>query len=397
MVVTDTGFRAFLFNTVTGKITGDIPVSKVSWGERLNGPGQIQLTTQVRSKQVENLDIRMSTQVVVQSLGVSYNGVILEAGPIWMQDYDADKETLSLTASGIWSILDARKALPGNSPGTAMDGTGVVTNQPASAVISIVNKELGSIARELIRISIQDNPFTRLDGLNAGSLPIILPAVVNGTHKENYNGFDLGWIGDRLRQLTARQNGPDIRLRPRFKGEDPTYVEYVLETGTEAQPLLQQVGPDWLWDTSVEKSAAVKLSVKRDGTKLATRAWTPGNGQERNMLLAWQTDTTLVEAGFPWTEIDTASKQIEDMNVLQGYADRQLADSMAPWDQWSLSVRADVAPKLSDYLPGDWARIVVGPGHPIILPGEYRVRILAVDGDHTEIVKLTVAPIQGAL
>lgn len=404
MVVTDTGFRAFVFNTVTGKITGDLPVAKVAWGERLNGPGQIQLTTLVEAKEVRNLDLRMSTQVVVQSLGISYNGVILEAGPIWMQDYDADKETLSLTASGVWSIFDVRKALKGNAPGGALDpeqwhaeAAAEGWEAPGGSVISMVNTTLGSIARELVRISIQDNPFLRIDGLNAGSLPIVLPAPVAGTRQENYNGFDLGWIGERLRQLTTRQNGPDIRFRPRFKGEDPTFVEYILETGSEAQPLLQQTGPDWLWDTSVMKSGAVKLSVKRDGTKLAARAWVPGNGQERNMLLAWQTDPTLVEAGFPWTEVDTASKQIEDMDVLQGYADRLLADSAAPWDQWSLSVRADVAPKLSDYLPGDWARIIVGPGHPIILPGEYRVRILAVDGDHTEIVKLTVAPIQGAL
>lgn len=397
MVVTNTGYRAFLFNTVTGKITGDIPLSKVQWGQRLNGPGQIQATTLVESKELEHMDLRLATTVVAQSLGISYNGVILEAGPIWMQDYDANEETMNLTAAGIWSIFDARKALEGNAPGTKLDATGTVPVPPASAVIAMSNTTIGGMAQELVRISIQNNPFMRLDGLNAGSLPIVLPTPPVGTRSENFNGYDLGWIGERLRQLTTRQNGPDIRFRPRFKGNDPTYVEYVMEIGTEEQPLLQQSGPDWTWDTSVMKSGAVKLGVKRDGTRLAARAWVPGNGQERNMLLAWQTDTTLVENGFPWTEVDMASKQIEDMAVLQGYADRLLADSKAPWDQWTLSVRADVAPKLDQYLPGEWAKIIVGAGHPVIPPGSYRVRILAIDGDDSEIVKLTVAPIQGAV
>lgn len=396
-MVVNTGYRAFVFNTVTGKITGDLPLSKVAWGRRLNGPGQIQATTKVEAKELENIDLRLATGVVTQSLGIAYNGVILEAGPIWVQDYDAEKEEISLTAGGIWSILDVRKVLPGDYPGTKLDATGTVTNKPAAAVITIASKELGSVASELVRISIEDNPFIRLDGLNAGHLPIVLPDSVAGTHTENYNGYDLGWIGDRLRQLTARQNGPDMRFRPRFKDADPTFVEWIMETGSEAQPLLQQTGPDWLWDTSVMKSGTVKLGVKRDGTRLAARAWVPGNGQERNMLLAWQTDTELVEAGFPWTEVDTASKQIEDAATLQGYADRLMSDSRAPWDQWTLSVRADVAPRLDQYFPGDWAKIIVGSGHPIIPPGEYRVRILAVDGDHSEIVKLTVAPIQGVV
>lgn len=115
------------------------------------------------------------------------------------------------------------------------------------------------------------------------------------------------------------------------------------------------------------------------------------------MLVAWQTDTSLIDAGFPWTEADIAAKEIEDQTLLNSLADRVLTDSLAPWDQWSLQVRADQAPRLGQYLPGEWAQINVGPGHPMIEPGLYRVRVMAVDGDHTETVKLTVAPMQGRL
>lgn len=404
MVVENVGFQVFLCNTVTGKITTFIPPSKVSWGMRLNGPGPVQASIKVTAEELRNVEIRLATMALRQSLGIAYNGQILECGPIWLQDYNADTEELALTASGLWSILDVRKALQGLAPGPAHDATewhaGYVANgwlQPTASSISMNDLSLGSIARELIRISIEDNPFTRPDGSNAGALNIVLPDVVAGTHDRNYMGYDLGNIGARLRELTEVQNGPDIRLRPRFKGDDPTVVEWVLETGSEEAPLLTQNGPDWIWDTAVGESGVVKLGVKRDATSMAARAWVPGNGQERNMLVSWQTDTTLIDAGFPWTEIDLAAKDVENQVLLDSVADRLLADSLAPWDSWSLQVRADQTPRLGQFLPGEWAQVNVGPGHPMIEPGTYRVRIMAVDGDHSETVKLTVAPMQGRL
>lgn len=404
MVVSNTGFQAFLCNTVTGKVTAYVPVSKVAWGQRLNGAGPVQASIKVTAKELQNFDLRMATMVLRQSLGIAYNGQILECGPIWQQNYEADKEELQLTASGLWSIFDNRKALPGNAPSVAMNAQEWLANAvamgwgaPNATEIALSNLSLGSIARELVRISIQDNPFTRPDGSNAGALNIVLPPVVAGTHQRTYNGYDLGNIGERLRQLTGVENGPDIRFRPRFKNDDPTVVEWALETGSDAQPLLLQNGPDWIWDTAVSSSGVVKLGVKRDATGMAARAWVPGNGQERRMKLAWQTDLTLVNAGFPWTETDIASKDVESQTILDSVANRLLTDSTAPWDEWSLQVRADQRPRLGEFLPGDWAQINVGPGHPMIEPGTYRARIMAVDGDHSETVKLTVAPLQGRL
>ena len=389
-------FDVFLCNTVTGKITAYVPVSELSWGQRLNDSGSVSATLPVGAEELRNVDLRLGAQVLSQSLGVVYNGTILECGPIWSQEYDAEAETLKLNASGLWSILNARKALPGTAPGTALAPAVEHAVNPSTATLAL-RGSLGDIARELVRVAIQDNPFTRPDGLGAGHLNIVLPPVQGGTRTRNYFGYDLGWVGERLADLTGVQNGPDIRFRPRFSPADATVVEWVMEVGTEAAPLLVQDGPDWLWDTAVAESGVVKLGVTRDAASLASRAWVPGNGQEAERQIVWATDPTLAAYGFPWTEIDDSAKDVESPSELQGYADRLLAESGAPWDEWSLEVRADAAPRLGDYLPGDWARINVGPGHPMIEPGVYRVRVMAVDGNDSAAVKLTVAPMQGRL
>jgi hypothetical protein len=396
-MVVSTGFSVFLADTVTGKITAYLPVATVSWGMRLNSAGSVTVKVRPAAREYAHIDFRTASAVLRQSLGVAYGGRILEAGPISAQEYDARSGTLTITAEGLWSIFDRRKVLSRDAPGAAATSRDRWIIAPGRDVLAYRNVSLAAIARDLVARSIEQSPFTRPDGLPAGHLNIDLGQQVPGTRERTYYGFDLASIGDRLRDLTEVDDGPDMRFRPRFSAADPTVVEWAFETGTETDPLLTQRGPDWTWDLAVDRSGAVELNVSRDGSRLASRVWAPGAGQEADQLIEWQTDTRLISGRYPWTEADTAKKDVEDIAVLQASADRAMDESLAPWDEWSLTVRADTTPVLGEYLPGDWAAIAVPDGHPLVPRGTYRVRILAVDGDGSHAVKLTVAPIQGAL
>lgn len=374
-------YRVFVGDIMTGRILADLPVTKQSWGVRLNDAGPVTATVRPFSEEAAALDLRTITEPVRSFLGVSFGDTVLEAGPIWSRKYDAKAGTLDLSAAGIWSILDRRKAVP---------GAGLV---PGAAVpkmkITIANKSLGGIARELVRISLEDNPYVDAD------VPIILPPSESGSNTRVYQGYDLGWIGERLRQLTQVQDGPDIRFRPRFADGGASRVEWVMEVGTAAKPLLTQAGADWIWDASVSASGVTGLSVDEDAQTIAAKAWVPGSGQDANMLVRSTVNTTLVDAGYPWTEVDVASKDVEDPNILQGYANQLQAESLRPWETWDLSVRADADPFLGAYLPGDWAVIHTPEDHPILRRQSRRVRIMAVDGDGDASVKLALAPILG--
>jgi hypothetical protein len=369
---------------VDGRGVKFLPAAKAGWGMKLNEPGPVTASLPTAARETAQLDLRTSTASVRQSLGIAYNGNILECGPIWGRKYDPAEEQLDLTALGLWSIFEHRKALP-----ASWLANGSV---PARAVWTITRGNLQSIARELVRNSVQDNPWTGWNGLSAGSLNIVLPASVSGTtHTRTYYGFDMAWTGRRLKELTEVKNGPDIRFRPRFSPTDPTRVEWVMEMGT---PLLQAPA-DIQWDVSLRKHGAVHLAWDEDASELGSRAWMLGPGQEKAKKIRFATDTGLITDKWPWTENED-SKDVDDDALLQSYVLQQLRANKRPWLTWDLTVRADLPPLLGTYQPGDWAALRIPDGHPQIPAGTVRVRILTISGGEDQKVKLTVAPIQGA-
>lgn len=373
-------FRAFVLDTVTGKIAGSIPVVDPKWGLKLNDGGTITASIPATSREVANINIKAATTPLRKSLGFSYGDFILEAGPILHRRYDEKAKKLELTAVGLWSIFDRRKALPGWALRIGIPA--------ATANLSLGPLSFGSIGRELVRISIDENPY----GL--GKLNVVLPPLEPGPHIKNYPGYDLRWIGDSLRDLTQLQGGPDIRLRPRFDGSDPTVVEWVYEAG---DPLLSQDGPDWFWDGTRPKTDVVGFGAEESAEGVAARAWVPGSGQEKVMLIGAATNLSLVEDGWPWTEVDNAAKEEENLDFLTSLAQADLAAASGPEVQFSVTVRADGSNKLGEYLPGDFALVKVPDNHPMLEPGLQRVRIMAMDGSWDNHVKVTVSPFIGAV
>lgn len=379
MVVVQDGRRLAVGDVRTGKIQAWLPFQSLKWGQRLNASGPVTAVIRPYSDAMAGHNVRALTATVKQFAAVVEGDRILEAGPIWTRPFDEDTGEMTINALGLWSLFDKRKNVPGAAlvPGAKVTEMGIYPR----------GLHIGSIARELVRVSIQDNPY-------GGDLPVVLPASIPGDQDRDYPGYNLSWLGDDLRELTKAEGGADLRFRPRFRADNPTYIEWVMEHG--AVDLLVQDGPDWLWDVRVERSGVAKLGVSQDGTGVASKSWVPGSGQEQAMRLASDMDTSLVDAGYPWTEAEEAASQEEDMAVLQSLANRKQADSRHPWDTWSMTVRADVAPVLGEYLPGDWALVNTPENHPVLpLGGKIRVRILAVDGDASNDVKLSVAPIQG--
>ena len=142
--------------------------------------------------------------------------------------------------------------------------------------------------------------------------------------------------------------------------------------------MLHQHAGDWTWDSSVPRGGVGGISVTRDATALAERAWVSGSGTELSLLLRSATDEGLLDRGFPLMETTDARGTVE-------VAACPRTDSGGP-----------AGPQLKDIRTGDFCKVWVPATHPLLrlmVPeGFHRARLIRIDGGMGPMVKLTCAP-----
>jgi hypothetical protein len=351
-----------------GRITDVIDATGLGWEDTLNAAGRIDRVT-VPEHLVRSMGLRHTAAPARCFLAVETDGRIRQAGPIWSHVWDWEAGVLTLGASGLWSIFDHRLVLP-----VLADGQRV---QDADTTIS--GTDLAGIARGLVAQALSFSDF---------DIPVNLPPAATGTRTETFPGWKLQRVGEQMRQLTERENGPDLRFRPRRVPGDETRIEWVFEHGTEDEPQLVQTGDDWVFDTTAPRSPVLGISVDQDATVMGLRAFVTGNGMERDILIARAADTTLADRGYPLLDVDEARSTVELQDTLQEHADDLLARSARPIEAWKVTVRADAA---LEVLPGDTARVVVR-GDAYLPDGEWPVRVATIAGDLTDTATLTMYP-----
>ena len=298
---------------------------------------------------------------------------VLEAGPIWSHSYNDDTRVLTVRAAGISSLWDHRIVMKVLAAG----------ENPSETSLSWSGISLATIAKRLVESAMAHA---------GGSLPLDLPADVEGTHERTYPGYELGKVGQRLDDLMNVTDGPDIAFRP-YLAEDRRGIRWRMLTG---DPMLTQTGDDWAWDTSTARGSTSGVSIDRDASGLASRVWMSGDGIERALPVELVTSPDLTDAGYPLLELAEARRTATDRATLRSWGAGTLAAASRPWMTWKFKARRDSHPLLGQYQPGDWARIHIPDGHPylrgLIPGGAYRARILSVTGDLGDWVGITCAP-----
>ena len=315
-------------------------------------------------------------------LAVLEGDTVLEAGPIWAHAWDDAKGMLTLKAAGLRSLFDHRVVM------------GVVASGTAAAAWSETYSglSLATIAKRLIELAMSHT---------GGELPIVLPddetAAADADHTRTYYGYDLGRLGDRLDALMGVIDGPDIALVPRLTA-DRMGVEWVMRAGTEAQPLLSQAGADHVFDSRVPRGGVGGISVSREASGLASRAWVSGEGMERSRVIEFAADAAPLDNGFPLLESVGSHSTVKERSTLQAWASSDLRSSLRPWMSWKFTAQANHpgTPKLGTVRPGDWCKVWIPAGHnylSLLLPeGFHRARVIQVSGDLSETVNMTLAP-----
>lgn len=398
------GYRYSVGDLRTGKLTRpDVDLVGGSWSTPLGEPGSIGGEYPLRAlstKQIEAgvkprplwPDARSDAAAGKAFLLVEYENAAgdrtaLEAGPIWKSKYTDSTGVFGISAAGLGSYFDHRKVIKALVAGE--DPSGVSEEYTA--------KELSLIAKRLVELS---------QSHVGGSLPIVLPSdaelggVGTGLETdfiETYPGYELAWIGDKLKSLSERKEGMEIQFVPRRRSDDPRFIEWVMRIGVAANKgLLTQTGSPHAWFTGVPKSDVREIDISSDGTKMAFRQWAAGQGEAEGRPIVKADAWELIEAGFALLEGEVTSTDSADIDTLPSYAGAALDFSQRPIESWTVTVSRDGRPTVGQIRPGDWARFIVR-GHTYLPDHDYDMRILSVAGGDSDSVTLTLSERLGEL
>ena len=305
---------------VTGGEISELPAATASFGDELRGTGTFQAQVAVGqtagAKGNQPGALWQSTRGAFTFWAAEWFDedtrarVIVAGGPMWSRDGD-DESGIAYGGSNMFGMFAHRKLI---------DQTWTDAQISANA-LTFTGLDLGSIIRGIV---------AQVTATAPASLPIVFEASRSGSNTRTYNGYDLLWAHDKITELgnvesgTGGLGGPDWLFTPRFKAGDFTHIEWVLTTGTAAQPWLTQTGAMVVLDKgAVGQENVGKVSVKEDAAKLSTTAFAAGSGQQKARVIVSRTDTTLTNANYPRMDVESSNNSID--NALVGvYAQGEL-------------------------------------------------------------------------
>ena len=383
-------FQALIGELTTGKILTRVPLTGCAWQQVLNGAGTITgVTIDAADLNIQTLGLYYAAAPPKAFIAIQYDQAIIAAGPIWTHNYVRSTGILTLGGAGLWSLFDHRFILPPlTEPLTLGAAQAAVTAYATGDGMS-----LGDIAAAIVAQA-QEHV--------GGDLPIVMPPPQGQSPGavRSYFGYELNPIGARLTDLTGVASGPEIAFRPRIVADDPTSIEWVLNVGSPAQPLLVQAGADWVFDASTPASMIADITVDIDASGMATRMWELGSGSQAALMMSQADSTVLTADGYPLLESVQSHTTVTIQATLDAYASADLQASNRPATVWKLLVHNDGAPppgstigggpRLGQYNPGDTCQVVLGQD-PYLPPGPRRARILMVSGDLTDSCLITLA------
>jgi hypothetical protein len=367
--------RLLLGHLRTGDIVAELD-GEADYSDELSAAGSARATIPLDAVPPE-VDIRAVTTPWRHYLALIEPGEhdrVLWAGPVVPRRRAPSVNAVEVSASGLWAVFDRRVL--------ARHGDWAYTDERADLILP--DRSLPGIAVEIVRTAL-DRPH--------GQLPLVLPHVDNsGSEQRSYFGYDLASAGERLTQLTADENGPDLHFHPRYRA-DRSGIEWVLRVG---QPHLTQPGVEWYFDAG---GNLLDYGWDEDGSVLASAILVPGDGMERGRLIGRASNDALPLVGWPALDsvisTHTSEKQPQ---VLDAHARAYLDAHRTGVTRDTTIVRTDAEPRLGAYLPGD--RVVLTP-HPDRAtpagPRARRITAIACRSSTPHVAELTLAPVPATL
>ena len=390
---------AYLVDTMTGLIGSPIDLPAFSWSVSVSD-SSLATTRDKGVGENEASGLRVPWSAVPAStpaqrasaLCADKRGVVLawrtgedpeEIGtPVLMGAITPRTDTASDTSFSLDSPLGilASRYLTGDFGKNQSGGT--------SWTKSFTNMSLRGIASEVGWLCTNAKP--------GGELPVDWTyRGEKGSHERTYRGFDVqNQSGsDILEKLSDVQDGPDMQFRPYLAG-DGRHVRWRFLAGGDAEIHL---GQKTLHRLAYHPSGGTIEELTVDHLGPVMRVYATGSGTDEAQLCHLSEDLSLVRTDDPWPlkEMAWSDSDTDDAGLLERHANAMLAANRRPLMQIKGVVHANdtditglpVHP-LGSFWPGELFDLDID-GFPSLPDGTYRCRLMRMDGDETDRVKLT--------
>lgn len=356
----DREYTAVVYDTVTGRVLYDLALAaEPEWSAAINDSGSWKISVPIDGGP---RTVRVREWCVPDKFSVAIlrgDDAVCQAGPITPYQPDPDNSVFSVSGKGIWDILDRRVL-----HNAAFNPAAGQRLTDAAADINLTGT-LPRIAREIV------NHQINMSFILGSNLPIDLPTIAaGGDNTRTYHGYDIVPGGQRLREETQVDGGPDVLFQP--------YLTTVAGQRFIRHQML--IGNPWLIQPGVDlrffyRRTLTSLGLSGGVSPGAVRAFVKGSGNEAGQLYGTATASDLIAAGWPLTDnIDTRHTDASVQSTLDGWAAADIALAAGQSEQWQATVLADADPRLGTYIPGHFVTYSVTE-HLWLPDGTYRWRL----------------------
>ncbi len=321
----------------TGLILAETPLAGANPIKKLNASGTCSGSIPLRYCAG---DIYRQTTPGRTCLYVLLDGQPYWGGIIWSRSYDGGSGVVQIQASDWWSYFDRRYVMSGQAFGSADDG------KTANGSWTVTNVGQNQHVRDLM---------ARAASYTGGDIGIEVRQLGTGVGKlisAQYFNYKLATYGQVLTDLSNLVDGPDLMFDT---------------AGWDAQGrprrLLRMGTPELTHRSDVlvfEYGASLMdYSWPSDGTKLATRSWATGSGNELSTMMYRGDNTARLAQGWPLLETSVQYTNLTTAAQVKAQAASDMQPNRVPMVTPTVVVRTDRPPYLTEYQPGDKARLVI--------------------------------------
>ena len=274
------------------------------------------------------------------------------------------------------TLLGSRYAVREGAFGTGAGST-------STDVISYSGMSLRGIMASLGELCTKAKP--------GGMLPIDWRyAGEAGSHERTYSAYNMANLSWKtLATNIANVNGgPDFQFRPHWA--DSQHVRLSFEAGSDSEPYLAQSGIIPTLTCFAGGGTIEDMSVACLGP--AMRVYGTGSGSDEATLCHLSQDLALCTQADPWPLVEStaSSSDWDSANLVKSHADSVLAASKTPLVQLKgkVSLSDEGGITLGQVWPGQLVDVDIRD-HPYMPEGTYRMRLMSMAGDQSDMATLT--------